>query len=207
MALPRSERPSVELPTSPVLFASPSRHRFTVSDYYRMAEIGVLTEDSKVQLVDGVIFDMPPIGPGHASSVERISEMFRGRLGADFQVRVQNPVDIGPNSQPEPDVVVVPRRDDYYRDGHPTPVDVLLLIEVADSTLRFDRSTKTRSYARAAVVEYWIANIVGDEVIVHRDPARGRYRSVQVMKRGDTIRPLAFPDVSISISDVLGEES
>jgi Uma2 family endonuclease len=82
-----------------------------------------------------------------------------------------------------------------------------LLIEVADSTLRFDRSTKTRSYARAAVVEYWIANIVGDEVIVHRDPARGRYRSVQVMKRGDTIRPLAFPDVSISISDVLGEES
>src|SRR5688500_19046991 len=92
----------------------PAPHRFTVEEYYRMAEVGLLAADSRVELIDGVIVDMPPIGPVHASSVECAGDHFRSTLGVGFQVRCQNPVRLGPRSEPEPDVVVVPRRDDFY---------------------------------------------------------------------------------------------
>lgn len=181
----------------------PAPHLFTVDEYYRMADIGLLTEDSRVELIDGVIVDMPPIGPGHASSVDRLGDRFRGWLGGGVIVRSQNPVRIGPRSEPEPDLVVVPRRDDYYVSGHPTPPDVLLLVEIADSSLDYDRKTKARLYARAGVVDYWILNLIANEVIVHRDPVGSRYRSIQVLRPGDTIRPVSFPEVEIAISDVL----
>ena len=180
-----------------------TRHRFTVDEYHKMAEVGLVTEDDLVELIDGDIIDMPPIGPGHASSVDRLGDRFRTWLGGAVIIRSQNPVRIGPRTEPEPDIVVVPRRDDYYATGHPTPADVLLLVEVADSSLDYDRNTKIPLYAEAGIVEYWIVNLVDDLILVYRDPGPAGYGVVQVLRRGDTIRPLAFPDVEIAVSDVL----
>jgi Uma2 family endonuclease len=181
----------------------PSPHLFTVDDYYRMAEVGVLKEDCRVELIDGVIFDIPPIGPEHASSVERACEQLRASFGPGVQVRCQNPVRLGPRAEPEPDVAVVRRRADYYRSGHPTPEDVLLLMEIADSTLAHDRDTKAPMYAAAGIVEYWLVNLVVGEIWVYRDPSQDGFGTMQVLRRDDLIRPISFPDIEIAVSDVL----
>ena len=189
--------------TAPLERALPAPHLFSVDDYYRMAEVGLLTEDDRVELINGMIFDMPPIGPGHASSVDRFGDRFRAWLGGSVIIRNQNPVRIGPRSEPEPDVVVVPRRDDYYASGHPMPADVLLLVEIADSSLDHDRNTKIPLYAGAGIVEYWIVNLVDDHILVYRNPGPAGYGDVQLLRRGDTIRPLSFPDVEMAVSDLL----
>ena len=184
--------------------ATPSRHLFTVDEYYRLAEVGVLTATDRVQLIDGEIIDMPPIGPGHSSSAERVNTLLRSRLGASVQVRGQNPVRLGPRAEPEPDVAVVRYRADFYRSSHPTPADVFLVVEVADSTLAFDRDTKAPMYSRAGIAEYWIVDLVNEQILVHRDPSATGYRSVVALRRGDVVQPLAFPDLSIAVDDILG---
>lgn len=193
--------------TAPSERALPAPHLFTVDEYYRMAEIGLLTEDSRVELIDGVIIDMPPIRPGHSGNVIWFTDAFRELLGGLAQLSIQNPVRLGLRVEPQPDVMLLRPRADHYRTSHPGPEDVLLLVEVADSSLTYDRKTKARIYARAGIADYWIVNLVGSALEVHRDPARSRYRSVQVLKHGDVLHPLAFPDVSIAVSDILGEES
>jgi Uma2 family endonuclease len=184
-----------------------SRHRFTVDEYHKMAENGVLTEDSRVELIDGVIIDIPPIGPGHAGNVNWFTDVFRALFGGLAHLSIQNPVRLGLRVEPQPDVMLLRPRADHYRSSHPGPEDVLLLVEVADSSLTYDRKTKARIYARAGIADYWIVNLVDATVEVHRDPERGRYRSVRVLKPGDSIQPLAFPEVSIAVSEVLGAES
>lgn len=193
--------------TAPLERVLPAQHLFTVDEYYRMAQAGVLTEDSRVELIDGVIVDMPPIGPGHSGNVNWFTDVFRELFGGDAQISVQNPLRLGLRVEPQPDVMLLRPRPDHYRSSHPGPEDVLLLIEVADSSLRYDRETKARIYARAGIADYWIVNRVDFVVEVHRDPLRSRYRSVQVLKCGDMIRPLTFSDVAIAVSDILGAES
>jgi Uma2 family endonuclease len=119
-----------------------ARHRFTVDDYYKMVDNGVLTEDSRVELIDGEIVDMPPIGNEHAGNVNRFNDLFTQLFRGVATVTIQNPVRLGPRSEPQPDLAVVRRRDDYYASAHPTPADVLLLVEVAESSLAYDRETK-----------------------------------------------------------------
>ena len=121
-----------------------SRHRFTVDEYHKMAEHGVLTEDDRVELIDGEILDMPPIGSGHSGSVNWFTDAFRGLFGDRAQLSIQNPLRLGLRVEPQPDVMLLRRRPDYYRAGHPGPDDVLLLVEVADSSLSYDRKTKAR---------------------------------------------------------------
>lgn len=187
--------------------ARPELHRFTVDEYYRMAEVGLLTEDARVELIDGVIVDMPPIGPEHAGNVNWFTEAFRDLFGDSAQLSIQNPVRLGLRVEPQPDVMLLRSRADRYRTSHPGPEDVLLLVEVADSSLTYDRKTKARIYARAGIADYWIVNLVDSVVEVHRDSARGKYRSVQTFRRGDVIQPLAFPEIAIAVSDILGPES
>jgi Uma2 family endonuclease len=184
--------------------ALPAPHLFTVDEYYRMAEAGILTEESRVELIDGVIIDMPPIGPEHAGSVDGLGDLLRASFGGRVIVRSQNPVHLGLRSEPEPDFALLRRRDDYYRKVHPLPDDIYLLIEVSDSTLRHDLKTKASLYARAGIQEYWIVDLIHRVIVVHRDPSRSRYRSVQQIQPGDTVAPLAFPDVPLAVSDLLG---
>ena len=183
----------------------PAPHLFTVDEYHKMAEVGLLKEDDRVELIDGEIVEMPPIGPEHVGNVNWFTDVFAQLFGGHAQLSIQNPVRLGLRVEPQPDVMLLRRRADYYRTSLPEPPDVLLLVEVAHSSLDYDRKTKARIYARAGIQEYWIVNLIDHEIIVHRDPARTRYRSVRVFRRGEEIRPLAFPDVSIAVSDVLAE--
>jgi Uma2 family endonuclease len=195
---------AAQAPEPVVRRALPARHLCTVDEYYRLSELGLLAPDRRTELIDGEIFDMPSIGPGHAGTVEGLGDLLRDRLGSRAFVRSQNPVHLGLRAEPQPDIAVVRRRDDYYRSGHPTPDDVFLVVEVADSTLTFDRKTKVPLYARAGIREYWIVDLIHAEIMVHRDPERSRYRSMRAFKHGEVIAPLAFPDVSIAVTDVLG---
>jgi Uma2 family endonuclease len=182
---------------------SHSRHRFTVDEYHKMAEVGLLTEDDRVELIDGEVIDMAPIGELHFGHVNRFNGVF-GRLFSDRAVvHIQNPVRLGLHREPQPDVVLLKPRDDYYASKMPTPDDVLLLVEIADSSLDYDRNTKVPLYAEAGIVEYWIVNLVDDLILVYRDPGPAGYGVLRVLRRGDTIRPLSFSEVEIAVSDIL----
>jgi Uma2 family endonuclease len=180
-----------------------SRHRFTVDEYHRMAENGVLTEDDRVELIDGEIIDMAPIGIGHIGHVNRFARVFGRLLGDLATVSPQNPVRLGPRLEPQPDVAVLRFRSDDYAGLMPTPEDVLLLVEVAESSLAYDRDVKGPMYARAGIPELWIVNLIGHEILVYRDPSPEGYRTLQAARPGDILRPLVFPDVEIAVSDVL----
>jgi Uma2 family endonuclease len=185
------------------MVVQPARHLFTVDEYYKMAENGVLTEDSRVELIDGEIVDMPPIGHEHAGKVNRFTHQFNQLFGDFALVSIQNPVRLGRRAEPQPDVMVLRRRDDYYATAHPTPADVLLLVEVAESSLTYDRETKGPLYARAGIAEYWILNLVERQLEVYRKPTADGYADVAVLVPGDAVQPLAFPDVSIAVSSLL----
>jgi Uma2 family endonuclease len=133
------------------------------------------------------------------------NHVFNRTFGDRSIVHIQNPVRLGRHREPEPDVVLLKPRDDFYRSKMPTTEDVLLLVEIADSWLEYDRDTKARLYAEASIVEYWPVNLVDRLILVYRDASPAGYGSVQIVRPGDSIRPIAFPDVAIAVSDVLGE--
>ena len=180
-----------------------SRHRFTVDEYHKMAENGVLTEDDRVELIDGEIIDMAPIGEWHFGHVNRFTRVFYRQFADRAVVHIQNPIRLGRHREPQPDIVLLQLRDDDYDSKMPTPEDVLLVVEVADSSLDYDRNTKVLLYAEAGIPEYWLVNLVDEQIIVYRNPEPSGYGLVQVFRRGDTISSLAFPDVEIAVSDVL----
>ena len=179
------------------------RRRFTVAEYYAMAEAGILTEQDRVELLDGEIVLMAPIGNRHQSSVDGQGEMFTLRLQGRANVRVQGPVRLDDDNEPEPDVMLLRRRDDYYATGHPGPNDVLLLIEVADSTLEFDRNEKLPLYARAGIPEVWIANLQDRRVESYTDPAEDGYATVRYFEVGSSVAPLSFPDIALEVARIV----
>jgi Uma2 family endonuclease len=181
----------------------PRRH-FTVDEYYCMAKAGVLREDERVELLDGEIIEMSPIGGRHAGCVDDLGEWFILRLAGRAKVRIQNPVRLSSGSEPEPDIALVRPRSDGYRRGHPGPEDVFLIIEVADTTLDYDRDTKLAFYAAAGIPEVWIWDLQGERVLVHRDPHDGQYRRTSVIERGGVLSPEAFPDLELLVDDFLG---
>jgi Uma2 family endonuclease len=174
---------------------------FTVDEYHRMAQAGILGEDERVELIEGRIVEMNPIGPGHLWSVNRLTRMF-ARLDGVL-VSVQNPIRLDQGSEPEPDLAVV--RADAAQDHTPGPADVLLVIEVADSSLGYDRQVKASLYARAGVPELWIADLGGERVEAHRDPSAAGYRTVHLSLRGERISPLFAPELSIEVDEILGQ--
>jgi Uma2 family endonuclease len=178
------------------------RWRFTVDDFYRMGELGIIPPDARVELVDGDVFKMAPIGSHHQGSVDALDEMLRERLGRRVTISIQGPLNLGPYGTPQPDVMVLKRRDDHYRTANPTAPDVFLVIEVSDTTLAHDRDTKGPMYARAEVAEYWIADLARSRLLVFCQPAHGEYRSMQVLVPGDTVQPASFPDVSIAVAEI-----
>jgi Uma2 family endonuclease len=185
----------------------PVEHRFTAREYHRMAETGVLKPDARVELLDGQIIDMSPIGPSHGGAVKRLIRLF-GKLSAGrWLIAAQDPLALDDHSEPEPDLMLLKPAKDDYSSRHPGPEDVFLLIEVADTSLAYDRGEKLPAYARAGVTETWILNLVEQTLEVCRDPQYDGYGSITILRRGDQARPLAFPDVAVEVAELLGQRA
>ena len=185
------------------------RRRFTVDDYYKMAEVGILRPDDRVELLDGEIVQMSPIGSAHAAGVTRVTNAFYARVGDRAVIRVQNPIHLGDHSEPEPDMALLRPRAELYARAHPRPADVLLVVEVADTSAAFDRRVKLPLYACAAIPETWLL-VVGAvpsrwiALEVHRDPTPDGYRQIRRLRRGQRLSPLALPNLEVSVDELLG---
>jgi Uma2 family endonuclease len=179
------------------------RRRFTVDEYYRMAEAAILKSGEHVELIEGDVVTMCPIGSWHASGVDRLNYGFSPRLAGRALVRVQSPIRLSDNSEPEPDIAILRLHDDFYATAHPLPADVLLVVEVADTSLRFDRDTKIPLYAASRIPEVWLVDLEASQVTVYCDPHAGGYRSVTVHEREASIAPAAFPDVIVPCAQIL----
>jgi Uma2 family endonuclease len=180
-----------------------TRRRFTVDEYYQMAEAGILNEDDRVELIDGEIVEMPPIGPGHSGSVDKIYRTLFRAYDDIAQIRSQNPIRLDQYNEPQPDFSLLKHRADSYRSAHPGPDDVLLVIEVADTSLRTDRDIKLRLYARFGIQETWLVDLQHNLVVVAREPTAEGYRLITTARRGDRLAPVAFPDRALAVDDIL----
>ena len=177
----------------------PRRHRITVDHYYRMAEAGLFEEDARVELIEGEIVDMPPIGSRHAGKASRVADLLAEDIGGRTIVRTQWPVRLSDDLEVQPDITVVKLRDDYYESRHPTAADVLLLIEVSDATLRHDRDFKARLYARCGIPELWIVDLQADLIHFHGVPVAGRYTAVSSSATPGVVGIAALPGVDFDL--------
>ena len=170
-----------------------------------MAEAGILHEDDRVELLNGRLYAMPPIGSSHASRVDRLNRLFVLRAEDRATVRVQNPIQISTDSEPVPDFALVDPNDEAYRERHPRPEEVLLVVEVADTTEAFDRSTKLSLYAQAGISEYWVVSLPNERVYVHREPTGDEYGLRLTRPPGDSVTVAALPDLDpIPVDEILG---
>ena len=180
------------------------RRRFTVGEYYKLAEVGILAPDERVELLAGEIVEMAAVGSRHAFCVDEFSERLAPlALNGSARIRTQNPIHLSDDNHPQPDIAVVARRN--YSDEHPRPEDVLLLIEVADSTVGFDRRHKLPLYAAHGIPEVWLGDINARSVEVHDEAIAGGYARVRVFGPDDVLRLPGFPDVAIPVSAVMPE--
>ena len=184
--------------------ATIAHRRFTVDEYHRMAETGILGPQDRVELIEGEIVEMSPIGEKHAVAVDSLNAVFVVKTVGRATVRVQGPIRLNRRSEPQPDLSILHPDKERYSTGHPGPADVFLVIEVSDTTLEFDRETKIPAYARAGIRESWLVNLVAGYVEVFRRPGPNGYGDVQIIGRGKTVSPEAFPDVVIRVDDILG---
>jgi Uma2 family endonuclease len=178
-------------------------HRFTVDEFHRMAETGILAPDDRVELINGEIVEMTPMGPRHASRTRHIAKLLERFAGSESLVSIQLPVDLG-FAEPYPDVSVARWSDDLYGTAHPTPADVLLLVEVADSTVLFDRNVKSAMYAQAGIEELWVVDLPRDSVAVFRSPRGNGYAEVREHSRGGSLVSPALGGREVRVEDVLG---
>lgn len=182
-----------------------TRHRFTLAEYHRMGETGVLPKGKRVELIDGEVVEMSALGRRHVGCVNRLDALLQRRLAQDeVIVQVQSPIVLAEHHEPEPDVVVLRFRADYYSDALPEPGDVLLLIEVADSSLEFDQSVKLPLYARAGIPEVWIVDLEGSMIERHIGPLGDVYASTERTGRGGLVRCSMVPALTVRAEEVLG---
>lgn len=186
------------------VFVGGSLWRFSTADYYRLAEAGILTEDDRVELIEGEILDMAAIGSRHAGLLRRIAALLRRLLGDAVVLAVQDPLDLQDGTQPQPDLMVLRLRADYYTDSHPTPADVLLLIEVADTSLGYDRGEKADIYSTAGIGEYWLADVTRRRVFVHTGPSLIGYARIETLDSDATWTCQSLPSLTVSGKHIFG---
>jgi Uma2 family endonuclease len=177
---------------------------FNVDEYYRMARAGVLKPDDRVELIEGEIIKMSPIGSPHAACVSRLDDLLRSLAKPKIMIRVQNPIRLSDFSEPVPDITLLRPRKDYYAARHPVPKDVFLIIEVGDTTVLTDRHIKVPLYAGAGIPEIWLINLPKKIVEVYFDPFESHYRKSRKHKRGETVVAESIFGLSIRVSDILG---
>ncbi len=179
--------------------------RFTVEEYHRMVEAGILGEDDRVELIEGEIIEMPPISSMHAGAINRlVDRLLNLQVRGSVILSVQNPIRLGERSEPVPDLALLRPRADFYASAHPGPEDVWLVIEVAETSGTYDRERKLPLYGRAGIPETWVVDLEREEVVMGRDPSPEGYRTLRIARRGETLSPLAFPDLTLSVDEILG---
>ncbi|HMA37980.1 MAG TPA: Uma2 family endonuclease [Chloroflexia bacterium] len=186
---------------------STSRRLFTVAEYYRMAEVGILRDNDRTELIRGEITKMTPIGIRHAACVDELTAQLTGQLQQPARVRIQGPLHLSDYSEPQPDVLVLRPRADRYTTAHPTPADVLLLIEVSDTTYDFDRSVKLPLYAQAGIPEVWLIHLAQDRtqdtIEVYTQPVDGLYQEMRIARDKEQITAQAVPGLRLAVDSVL----
>ena len=175
-----------------------TRHQFSVSDYTRMRETGILTEDDRVELLDGEIFVMAPIGPLHVGLVNKLNQLLSRLVGDAGIISIQNPIRLNEQSEPQPDVAILSPRDDFYTGALATPDDVLLVIEIADTSLAYDRDEKLPRYARANISEVWILDVNKHVIEQYTAPVQDEYTQLHKVMRGNQITATTLPQVSFT---------
>ncbi len=180
------------------------RRRFTVDEYYRMGQAGILHEDDRVELLEGEIVEMAPIGSRHQGTVNRLTRLFSSRATASSMVMVQGPVRLSENCEPQPDVTLLLLRADFYASAHPGPNDVLLLVEVSDSSIEYDRQVKVPLYARHGITEVWLVDLEAEVVETYRNPGGDGYREVAPVGRGQSLSPGFLPGLEFEVDGILG---
>jgi Uma2 family endonuclease len=179
-----------------------SRRLFNVHEYHRMVDAGILCEDDRVELIRGEILEMSPIGPRHSAAVLRANNKLTRLVGDLAIVGVQGSIRLDEYDEPQPDIYLLRPKEDFYASGHAGPSDIFLIVEMADSSLEYDQTTKMQLYAETGVPEYWIADIRNDCLITYSGPGKDRYRAVQTLARGSMLAPTLLPDCAIPV-DVL----
>ena len=183
---------------------SPVRRRFSVDEYYKMAEAGILKPNERVELIDGDIIVMSPIGSRHTGSVNRLTELLVQVLVSRAVVSVQSPIRLDERTEPQPDFALLKPRADYYSDSHPGPLDVFFLIEVMDSSAASDCGSKLQLYARFGISEVWLVDLESKLIEIHRHPMGEIYKENRIVSRGERFAPEAFPDAVFEVDAILG---
>lgn len=180
------------------------KRQFKVTEYNRMAETGILSEDDRVELIEGEIVEMSPIGSRHAACVRRLDAFFNKQLGGVVQVSAQNPILLDEYSEPEPDIALLKPRSDFYAEAHPLPADVLLIVEVADTSVEYDRQVKAPLYAQAGIPEMWLVNLPAEIIEVYTQPENGAYKKHDQFARGGSFTSTIVHELKLSVEDILG---
>ena len=180
------------------------RRLFTVQEYHLMSEAGIFSNNERVELIAGEIIQMAAIGTRHASCVNRLARRFSLIPEDLVTFAIQNPIQLTRRTEPQPNVVLLQPRADYYATAHPIPSEVLLLVEVSDSTVDFDRDVKVPNYARSGIQEVWLWALEVNCLEVYRNPTANGYTSMQKFERGEMVSPLAFGEFEVSVDFVLG---
>jgi Uma2 family endonuclease len=183
-----------------------ARKLFTTDDVLKMAEAGLFGPEERIELIDGEILEMSPVGYRHIMCVNRATAFLTEAFGRRAIVSIQNALRLNIHNMPQPDVVVLKPREDFYGSGGASPADVLFLVEISDSTLRRDRNIKLPRFALSGIPEVWIEDLKHDLILVYRDPEGSQYRTQITFRRGDSISPLAFPKSIFQVHDFIGEE-
>ncbi|MBA4124791.1 MAG: Uma2 family endonuclease [Acidobacteria bacterium] len=181
----------------------PRRLRFSVDDYYKMIELGMLKDYEKAEIIEGELIQKMPIGDKHAAVVNTLNRFFIKNVSDDILVSVQNPVRLTDYDEPEPDIVLADLTK-YNGKRHPRPPEILLIVEVSDSTLKYDRDTKLSLYAEAEIPEVWIVNLKNDIIEVHQKPSSGIYQLAQIFKRGEVLQSESLSNLKLEVDKILG---
>lgn len=182
-----------------------TRYSFTIRDYARMRSAGILAEDDRVELLDGEVRQMSPIGPFHAALVNRLTAILTRLLGDTAIVSIQNPIQLNDYSEPQPDVVIMHPRDDYYAHAHPRPDDILVVIEIADSSIDYDRDEKMPRYAEAGISEAWLIDVANQQIEHYTQPRNGIYRQKVLLTTEDQIQSVQYPQIAFAIGTLFPE--
>jgi Uma2 family endonuclease len=180
------------------------RRRFTAAEYHQMAEAGILAEDDRLELIEGEIIEMAAIGRHHAAAVLRLSDLFSATFRDVALVNTQNPIRLSDDTEPQPDLTLVRRRPDFYDSGLPGPEDVFLVVEVADTSVAYDRRLKIPLYGRSGIPEAWLIDVNKRTITVYRDPGSDGYSTTRVLRHGEQLAPIAFPDRLVTGAEILG---
>ncbi len=177
--------------------------RFRVEDFRRMTEVGILPEESGWEIIDGFLIDKMTIGSRHPSTVKRMNRKLMRLLGDNAIISVQDPIHIDDYNEPEPDIALLKPREDFYAESHPAPQDVLLLVEVSDSTVEYDREIKKSIYAKAEIAEFWLVNLKESTIECYTQPKNGNYRLAQIFETGEMVQSKTIENLKLKVKEIL----